>query len=213
MDDEVNYENVKQKNLKYFTGLLEESEDEHYVVAQSEISHRKRFEKILELGDFNNKTLLDVGCGIGGFFDFLKEKGIACDFTGIDINPRMIEIAKKNHPESEDKFFVFDIIERDMQQSFDYVVSNGPLNLKFESTLNIDMTTRLIKQMYRLADIGSVITMTSSLTRKANPLTFYYNPVEILDKTVEFCAHVRFDHTYLPHDFALFCYKKDLYDF
>ncbi|UCH93764.1 MAG: class I SAM-dependent methyltransferase [Candidatus Aminicenantes bacterium] len=209
----MDYHKVKQKNLKYFTRLLEESDDEHYVVAQSKISHRKRFEKILELGDFNDKTLLDVGCGIGGFFDFLKEKGINCDYTGVEINPRMIRIAQKKHPEMKNKFFVFDIIEENLNQQFDYVISNGPLNLKFESNLNMEMTMRLMEEMYHLAAVGIAITMTSSLTRKPHPTTFYYNPLEILTETFEFCTNVRLDHTYLPHDFALFCYKKDLYDF
>jgi SAM-dependent methyltransferase len=209
----MDYKKVKEKNLTYFSGLLDESGDEHYVVAQSEISHRKRFEKILELGDFNNKTLLDVGCGIGGFFDFLKEKGINCHYSGVDINPRMIETAQKKHPDIKDKFFVFDIIEDNLDRPFDYVIANGPLNLKFEPGMNMDMTMRLIQAMVNLAKTGIAVTMTSALTRKPSPGTFYYHPLEILAETVKFCANIRFDHTYLPHDFTLFCYKKDLYDF
>jgi SAM-dependent methyltransferase len=176
----MNYNNVKEKNLEYFTGLLDESNDEHHVVAQSKISHIKRFEKILELGDFNRKTLLDVGCGIGGFYDFLEERGIHCDYTGFDINSRMIEAAKEKHPEIKNKFAVLDIIEEDPGRMFDYIISNGPLNLKFDLTLNIDMTMKLIRQMVRFSTIGTVITMTSSLTRKPNDETYYYNPAEIL---------------------------------
>jgi ubiquinone/menaquinone biosynthesis C-methylase UbiE len=209
----MSYDKVKEKNLKYFTGLLEESDNEHHIVAQSPISHIKRFEKIKELGNFNGKTLLDVGCGIGGFYDFLKEKGITCDYTGFDINPLMIETAKNKHPDIKNKFFVCDIIEENPDRLFDYAISNGPLNLKFEATLNMDMTMKLIRSIYRIATIGIAITMTSSFTRKPNEETFYYNPREILTEIFKFCPNVRFDHTYLPHDFALFCYKKDLYDF
>lgn len=209
----MNYNKVKEKNLQFFSGLLDQSGDDHYVVAQSEISHRKRFEKILELGDFNGKTVLDVGCGVGGFWDFLQEKNIACDYTGIEINPRMVEKAREKHPRLKDKFFVRDIIEEDLDRSFDFVFSNGPLNLVFEGNLNMDMTMRLIRRMYQHADIGTAITMTSSLTQKPNDATYYYKPQEILQETFKFCANVRFDHTYLPHDFTLFCYKKSLYDF
>jgi SAM-dependent methyltransferase len=209
----MDYNKVKEKNIQYFTGLLEEPGDEHHAVAQSEISHIKRFQKILELGDFNGKTLLDVGCGIGGFLDFLDERGIKCDYTGVDINPKMIDMAKTKHPDIKDKFLVFDIIEEDMNRRFDYVISNGPLNLKFDPALNMDITMKLIRAMHNLCATGAVITMTSALTRKPNRETYYYNPLEILAETFKFCANVRFDHTYLPHDFALFLYKKDLYDF
>jgi SAM-dependent methyltransferase len=213
METAMSYDSVKKKNLEYFSRLLEEYDDEHHVVAQSKISHLKRFEKILELGDFKGKRLLDVGCGIGGFYDFLKTKGISCDYTGVDINPRMIEWACKKHPAVRDKFFVYDILEEKLSQNFDFVVSNGPLNLEFESSMNMDMTMRMIRQMYGIATVGIAITMTSSLTRKPSAGTFYYNPIDILSETFEFCSNVKLDHTYLPHDFILFCYKKGLYDF
>lgn len=209
----MNYDRVKEKNLQFFSGLLAQSDDEHYIVAQSQISHRKRFEKLLELGDFNHKRLLDVGCGIGGWVDFLNHRGINCDYTGIDINPRMIDLARKKHPTIKDKFLVFDIIEERLDRSFDYVIANGPLNLVFDGSLNMEMTMRLIRQMYGLSEIGLAITMTSCLTRKPNPATYYYDPRQILHETFQFCSNVRFDHTYLPHDFTLFCYKRDLYDF
>jgi len=209
----MNYKTVKEKNLEFFTSLLNESTDEHHAVAQSKISHLKRFQKILELGDFNNKSLLDIGCGIGGFYDFLIEKGIRCDYTGFDINPHMIDSAKQKHQEIKEQFLVFDIIEQHLDRSFDFVISNGPLNLQFGSNLNMEMTLKLLREMYRLSNIGLVLTMTSSLTRKPNNETFYYNPSEILRDTMTFCTNTRLDHTYLPHDFAIFCYKRNLYDF
>ena len=209
----MDYNSVRKKNLDYFTKILEEFKDEHHAVAQSKISHLKRFEKMVELGDFNNKHVLDVGCGIGGFYDFLKEKGINCDYTGIDINPKMIDAAKKRIPGIKDKFFVFDILEKMMDKTFDYVISVGPLNLKFEPGLNMGFTMRLLKEMFQLAVIGSAISMTSALTKKPGIGTFYYDPAIVLSETAKFCSNVKIDHTYLPHDFIIFYYKRDLYSF
>lgn len=209
----MDYNKVKEKNLDYFTRTLEEFEDEHYAVAQSKISHLKRFEKMLELGDFNNKHILDVGCGIGGFYDFLKEKSVTCVYTGIDINPKMIDAAKERVPGIKDQFFVFDILEKKMEKTFDYVISVGPLNLKFDPGLNMEFTIGLLKEMFHLAEIGSAISMTSALTKKPSIGTFYYDPAIVLSKTAKFCSNIKIDHTYLPHDFTIFCYKRDLYSF
>jgi len=205
------YKEVVEKNLEYFSNTLGEFKDEHLAVAQSKISHLKRFEKMLELGDFQGKSLLDVGCGIGGFYDFLQEKGIDCDYTGIDINEKMITKAREHLPKIAGNFFVFDIIEEKLDKNFDYVISVGPLNLEFDPGLNMDMTMRLIKEMFALAGTGTAISMTSALTKKPTAGTFYYDPAEILSETSKFCANVKIDHTFLPHDFTLFCYKKDLY--
>lgn len=209
----MSYNKVKEKNLNYFSKLLKKFDDDHHVVAQSRVSHLKRFEKLLELGNFQHKRILDVGCGIGGFYAFLKEKGIDADYTGIDINDKMIDKAQRKFPAIRDKFFVIDILEEKITQNFDYVLSNGPLNLVFDDHLNVELTVKMINNMYAMATIGMAITMTSSLTRKPNEDTFYYDPMEIFSRIVPFCTNVRLDHSYLPHDFALFCYKKDLYDF
>ncbi len=207
----MTYDNAKKQNLDYFSKTLEEAKDEHHAVAQSRISHMKRFEKMLDLGDYSRRSVLDVGCGVGGFYGFLLEKGIQCSFTGIDINPKMIEAAKENYPEISERFMVFDVLEKEMNQSFDYVFSVGPLNLKFEPGVNMDATMKLLGRMYRMSNIGAALSMTSSYTRKPNNETFYFNPAEVMEETAKFCTNVKIDHSYLPHDFTIFCYKQDLY--
>ncbi len=207
------YKDVIDKNVEYFTRTLGEFKDEHQAVAQSKFSHLRRFDRILELGDFKGRSLLDVGCGIGGFYEFLKERGINCDYTGTEINQKMLDRAKKRNPEISDRFFLFDIIKEKMGRTFDYVISVGPLNLKFTDNLNMDITMRLIKEMHALAHIGSAISMTSALTKRPSQETFYYDPLPLLCEIFKFCTNVRFDHTYLPHDFTLFLYKKDLYSY
>ena len=205
------YKDIVKKNLAYFSKTLDDFKDEHLAVAQSKLSHLKRFEKMLELGDFQGKSLLDVGCGIGGFYDFLREKGIDCRYAGVDINAKMIAKARERLPEIAGNFFVFDILAEKLNNTFDFVISVGPLNLEFAPGLNMEMTMRLIKEMVDLSKIGAAVSMTSALTKKPAAGTFYYDPAEVLAETAKFCANVRYDHTYLPHDFTLFCYKRDLY--
>jgi hypothetical protein len=53
--------------------------------------------------------------------------------------------------------------------------------------------------------------MTSSLTLRPAEDTYYYDPAAVLRKIAGFCSNVRLDHTYLPHDFTVFCYTLDLY--
>jgi ubiquinone/menaquinone biosynthesis C-methylase UbiE len=202
---------MKTKSLKFWENILMQPGDEHHFVGWSRISHMKRFEKIAEVGDFEGKTIMDVGCGLGGFFDFLCERGIRCGYEGIDITPGMIDMARDRHPQIAENFFVWDILEMPLNRKYDYVVANGVLNLKFEGAPNVEMTLRLLGEMFRIAEIGAVATMTSSLTMKPNSDTFYYDPVEILVGSLKLTKNIRLDHTYLPHDFAIFLYKRDLY--
>lgn len=59
------------------------------------LKYLEQFSKLLEKG----KTILDVGCGAGKPVDeYLVKQGFAVN--GIDISERMIELAKKNVPQS-----------------------------------------------------------------------------------------------------------------
>lgn len=207
-----NIQKVRDENLNYFSGLMTPSHDGHQMVGQTSVSHQKRFLKIMELGDYSNKTLLDIGCGIAGFYEFLKNRNIRADYWGLDIVPQMIESARETFPEIKDKLWVGDFLESNPKQAYDFVVSVGPLNLKFKSASNLETTFLFIKKMCDLSRIGFAISMTSALTRKPQKNTFYYSPADIVAEVTRYCPNVRLDHTYLPHDFTLFGYKKDLYD-
>jgi len=50
-------------------------------------SQEKRFEALCELGDFSGKRVLDVGCGLGHFLQFLHRRHVHPNYTGIDITP------------------------------------------------------------------------------------------------------------------------------
>ena len=53
-----------------------------------------RFKMFCMLADFTNSSILDVGCGIGDFSEYLTVSGVAFDsYHGIDAMQEMIETA------------------------------------------------------------------------------------------------------------------------
>ena len=196
---------------KVYSRLLEEFKDEHHVVGQTEKSHLLRLTKTLELGNFFNKKILDIGCGLGAFYQCLKDRGIEVDYYGIDINPHLIANCKEKYPEIADNFTVFDITTEDMGMKFDFVVAIGVIGLHLGEGINMKIAELLINQVDKHATIGYAIGMTSFLTRRPSPDTFYFKPEELLKIITKKCNNFRLDHTYLPHDFTFFCYKNDFY--
>ena len=88
-----------------------------------------RYEAFLALcGDLGGKSLLDFGCGKGDFCGFLRDRGVACSYTGVDIHPDLIALASSKHPEAE--FLARDIEEEPLGRSFDVVVACGVFNLR-----------------------------------------------------------------------------------
>ncbi|KKK68883.1 hypothetical protein LCGC14_2939590 [marine sediment metagenome] len=67
-----------------------------------------------------NLSILDVGCGTGGFSKYYGDKGHV--ITGIDISPKMIDVAKKNNPGFCLRFFSHDIMKPFGGLDYDLVI-------------------------------------------------------------------------------------------
>ena len=53
-------------------------------------------EKVVEKANIKDGyRILDVGCGLGGTIKLLNEKNNNCEFVGVNIDPKQIEVAKK----------------------------------------------------------------------------------------------------------------------
>lgn len=118
---------AKEYVIDFFTKRLIHFKNSPESVGWTPKGQLLRYEKVLNFLELNGKSILDFGCGKGDFFSFLKERKIHCHYTGIDINPALIEIAKKSNPEAE--FFVQDIEKEELNKNFDYVISIGVFNL------------------------------------------------------------------------------------
>jgi SAM-dependent methyltransferase len=201
---------VTSKIVEYFTDLAEKHGQTPGAVGMSARSQRKRFAIVDRIGDLNGRSLLDVGCGCGHFWNHLAARGIQTDYVGIDVTPAQIAGARAINPGIANRFILGDVMVHPFDRTFDYVIANGPLNVGCDEPVGTML--HLIERMYQLCSIGMVVTMTSALTRKPSSGVHYYDPSEILKRITRITQNVRVDHTYLPHDFAVFCYRQDLYD-
>ena len=58
-------------------------------------SQTLRFKILTEIGLINKKSILDVGCGVGDLYGWLLKNNYTLAYEGLDINPNLIESAKK----------------------------------------------------------------------------------------------------------------------
>lgn len=119
---------------------------------EEESPHNKTIKnKLFELvGDYNNKTILDLGCGIGKFSkDFSNG---AKRVVGIDISTRVIEYAKNNNYANNIEYMVYDISKLDeINEKFDIIFSDMVFNY-------VEDYEKLIKDIYnRLNKEGIVV--------------------------------------------------------
>lgn len=95
-------------------------------------SQRIRFETLTWVAPLKQSKILDVGCGLGAFWGYLKQQEIPVDYTGVDLFPNVIQEAKKIYPDA--RFEARSLLTRPYPaRSFDYSFLSGVFNVKVEN--------------------------------------------------------------------------------
>lgn len=79
--------------------------------------------RLLSLIKNDIRTVLDIGCASGRYLELLKSCSINCDYTGVDIIDKNIEIAREQYPES--KFILGNALSAKIHGKFDLVNATG----------------------------------------------------------------------------------------
>jgi 2-polyprenyl-3-methyl-5-hydroxy-6-metoxy-1,4-benzoquinol methylase len=156
-----------------------------------------RFKVLAEVGNLEGCSILDVGCGFGDFYDYLKGQKLKVEYTGIDICPPFIDVCKERFPEAH--FEIKDIQKDSFKQKFDYVVSSQTFNNKLKIESNEEVIRDVIRRCYEICNIAVAIDMLTSYVDFKEGHLYYYSPEEIF----KFCKTLTKRVT-LRHDYPLF---------
>lgn len=168
---------AKEYVIDFFTKRLIHFKDSPESVGWTKKGQMLRYEAICNFIDHQPESILDFGCGKGDFFGFLKDKGIYCQYTGIDINPSLIEVARKNHPNG--KFHVQDIEKEPLEEIFNYVVSIGVFNLSVQNLK--DSMEKCLEILFNHTNKKLIFTCLNERT-KFRDINVSYFSIEEIDK-------------------------------
>ncbi len=167
-----------------------------------------RFKNLTMIGDLNDCSILDVGCGFGDLYGYLSEQGIHVDYTGVDINRNFIKTAKEVYPDA--RFIEGDFEEIDIRGKYDWSFASGIFNLKIDD--NRSFIEHTMRKMFKLSRKGIAADfLDAGLTSKGSGL-YYQGPEAMLELCNELSDRVLMRHDYLPTDFCVYVYKDDMLD-
>lgn len=199
--------NIEDKVLiikRYRERLQKYGEDIRTLGSGTKERQRIRYRVLSEVGNLNYSSILDLGCGFGDFYKYLKEKGLKVDYTGYDICPEFVKIAQAKFPEAT--FEVRDIQEDGIPRKFDYIVSSQTFNNKLLNEENDILIKDIIRRCFEASNIGVAIDMTTDYVDFKKEHLYYYSPEDIF----RFCKSLTKRVT-LRHDSPLFEFTIYLY--
>ena len=156
-----------------------------------------------------NYSVLDVGCGTGVLYNYMKEHAGDFNYTGIDLVGDMIDHARKKYP---GVVFHVNSLEGLPESSFDYIVSSGIYNVRqtvaaksWEQFVLDDITRQFAK--CRRGVVFNLLTDRADFNVEH---LYYANAGHWLKNMQDRLSRfVSLDHAHGLYEFTLAVYKED----
>lgn len=207
-------DNVSEALREYYSACFEKHGATARGVGWSgEDAVRLRYDKMLAVLERDNTsgartpTLLDVGCGYGGLLQRAQERSLDIDYTGIDVAENMILHARETF--TGGRFILGDVFELDEEKPFDYVVCNGILTQKLDTSIvEMEAFARgLVRKMFRLCHVGIAFNVMTNLVDYTASHLYYKSPVELLAFCLgELSRYVKIDHAYPLYEYTTYVF-------
>ncbi|HLD45509.1 MAG TPA: methyltransferase [bacterium] len=166
----------------------------HFVSGHTQLS---RFLQFLQMGNLEGKKVLDLGCGFGDFYKFLKEQGICVQYRGYDIVREFITCCREKFPDGH--FEERDILFKKPRVKFDYVIASGVF-----AHANLPFFKEMIKVAYGLCRTAFGFNMFDT----AQEDFFHIDEEEVLHWCRQMNpADIKVTRDYLPGDYTVFVYR------
>lgn len=168
-----------------------------------------RFSVLAELAiQMSESSVLDVGCGFCDLHNFLVDHGWHGHYTGIDIVPGLLEVARQLHPGLDVR--EMDITEADAElDEYDFVISSGVFNAKLPSGNNETHIKAALGSMHSHSRRATCVDFLSTHVDFQKPGAHHTDPGWAFAQAKHLTRRLLLRHDYMPYEFALFLYHDD----
>ena len=166
-------------------------------------SQQIRFKALAAIGSLKGCSILDVGCGFGDLYGYLLASDVSVKYTGVDLNPDFIKIARQTYPDAD--FIVADFEEGNIKGKFDWSFESGIFNLKLAD--NTNMIHNTLQKMFKMSKKGVAADFLDAGTGLKDSTMHYADPAEL----AAFCGTLTKRYTiksdYRPAEFCVYLYR------
>jgi ubiquinone/menaquinone biosynthesis C-methylase UbiE len=162
--------------------------------------------------DLKDKHVLDVGCGIAMFYEYLRSLPTQiASYTGFDIVEPFLASNRERFPEA--RFENIDIfVDPLTSYSPDIVFMSQVFNNKYLNADNEEIAMEAIRRFFGIAKEGLAIDFMTSYVDFNEKELHYFSPEKMFSFAKGLTRTVALRHDYLPFEFTLFLYKKPTFD-
>jgi ubiquinone/menaquinone biosynthesis C-methylase UbiE len=151
------------------------------------------------------ESVLDIGCGFGDLYHYLRSLGRDVRYTGCDISPDVLEVARRQVPEGH--FDLRDALQQPYDSGeFDHVFISGIFNHVIAD--NVGFLQQTLAEAFRISRRGVYANMTTDQVDYRDAHLHYFNPESVLSYCRSLSRHVAVRHDYPLYEFSVFIYHQ-----
>ena len=156
-----------------------------------------------------NSTLLDFGCGLSHFNDWIIKNKKEVNYSGLDINEGFYNASKLKYPNTN--YYNLDILKNDNIPNFDYITINGVFTEKrgLSQEEMMDFFTSVFVKLWNKCDEGIAFNLMSKHVDWEREDLFHVSLDELgwfLKKNLSRNFIIRND--YKLYEYTTYVYKK-----
>jgi SAM-dependent methyltransferase len=192
----------------HYRNLLAVNGDNHASAQySSRESQEARYAILTQVAELGGANILDWGCGTGHLATWLAGQGTECRYTGVDIVPEFLELARRKHPGHR-----FGLMQEFAAERFDWVLVSGVFNNRMAD--NATFFRHHIGQLWHHCEKGVAFNLMSAWVDYEDPGLWYARPEEVfaLMKSLTPYVTIRNDYvvkeTGVPFEFAVYAYRQ-----
>ena len=174
-----------------------------------------RYLVMLDLVTFDHNppqrpALLDFGCGLGHFYNFILTQPQKIEYSGLDISQKFVDACKHKFPANI--FYCEDILNvHNTIPGFDYIVCNGVFTEKQELSQEemMDYMCKMLIALFEKCNRGIAFNVMSKLVDWERDDLFHV-PFEVITGFIskKLSRNFVIRHDYGLYEYTIYIYKK-----
>ena len=189
-----------RRTITHFQNLVDRfGTDSQALGWRDKRSQTERFVVLVSGGIDAGASLLDIGCGQGDLYSWLRENEIWVEYRGIDLTPAMVARARARFPEAH--FEVASLFNLDDSHRAHHVVASGIFYLRQETPF--EFLQEAVTHLYQMAEVSLAFNCLSTRGGHKGEGEYREDPAAVLGFCFQLTPFVTLRHDYHSGDFTV----------
>ena len=189
---------------RYQAALDKHGDSPKSLLWNSKNSAEIRYYNLIADIDFEGKSILDIGCGMGNIIPYIEKQTKNFTYTGIDLLPEFVEKAQEKYPQHT--FLAGDYMQ--LMHPADIVMCSGALNSNIPNV--VEERKEAVGMMFDYANEVLAFNMAGGHPQPKNYdsyIVHYIDSLPFIKFLFTLTSKVIIRHHYTPKDFTAILFK------